>query len=87
MSASDTIFNEAKRLLSKPQVDRIEVGSTKNEAWVAWPLPESRRELFDLLRNEAAKGFIDRLVEHFETLMQFVPVMDKIDQSSKQSRK
>ena len=85
--ASDALLSEAKRLLPSEQVDRIEVCSKKNEAYVTWPLQESRRELLDLLKTEDAKGFIDGLVKHFETLMQFTPVMDEIFQTGKRSRK
>ena len=88
--ASNAILHEAekRKLLLAGQIASIEVVSNKkSQAWIAWPLPESRRELLDLLRHDEAKGFINRMVEHFELLSQFIPVMDRIFQDGKQSRK
>jgi hypothetical protein len=82
--ASNAILNEAKRLLPTHQVDRTK---KKNDTWVEWPLPTPRRELLKLLGNEDAKGFIETLAEHFETLMHFIPVMDEIFQAGKRNHR
>jgi hypothetical protein len=41
----------------------------------------------ELLRSDEAKGFIDRMVEHFELMTQFTPVMEKVFQGARRSRK
>lgn len=86
-NAKNTIEKEARKLptLTPEQIAGIEVESKKECFWVTWPLKKSRSELFDLLRSDEAKGFVDCLVEHFEEMMPFIPVIDEIFQVSKKS--
>jgi len=85
--AANTLINEARNFLPKKQLDHIERWTRKHEMRVYWPLPESRPELLDMLRNDEARGFIDRIVGHFEVLAQFMPVLERIFEAGKRSRK
>jgi hypothetical protein len=56
-----------------------EAGITKNDgAWISFRLPESRQDLLTLLINDEARGFVDHMVGHFDTLAMFIPVVDEI---------
>ncbi len=85
--AVNSVLGAARRILPKDQAEGIEVASKKAYGYVSWPLPEPRRELLDLLRNDGEKVFADRLVEHFEVLTQFTPVMDTIFEGGRRDRK
>ena len=52
--------------------------SAKREANLSYPLSESREKLRDLLVKDEARGFIDCMVAHFESLTEFIPVIDEI---------
>jgi hypothetical protein len=84
--ASRAVLKEAERLLPRGQNGEISIVTRKSEAWVAWSLPESRRELRDMLRDGEAKGFIDCLVSHFAVLAQFVPLLNIIFQAAERRR-
>ena len=88
-------FEEAKRKLSevaeqgfgKKEFAWLPAENTKRWAWIGYSLPEPRQELLELLLRDEARGFIGRMVEHFDTLAKFIPVVDEIFQSGQQKRR
>ena len=85
--AADKFAKEAKGILAKEDFDRVEDWSGKREAQIYCLLPQLRRDLLDLLKNDDGSGFIECMVAHFDLLAKFAPVVDEIFQVSKRSRK
>jgi hypothetical protein len=56
----------------------MDVEVLKVQAWITFPLKESRQELLELLKTDNTSGFIQLMVDYFEQLTQFIPVMDEI---------
>ncbi len=67
----------AKKSISEDEFHRIGFDCDKSEAYLWSPLKESRDELLELLLKDEARGFIDHMVQHFEWLAMFAPVVDE----------
>jgi hypothetical protein len=50
----------------------------KTQGWISYPMRDSRQSLLELLLKDNAEGFIDKMVEYYEELTQFIPVMNKL---------
>jgi len=78
----------AKQILTKDELHHLEHHSGRNEAYISVPLGESRGRLLELLlAGDEARGFVDCMVAHFESMMAFIPVLDEIYKGSKRTRK
>jgi hypothetical protein len=88
-------FKEAERRLSKAaakvlsgqEAKLTSVKADRNEAYLWYPLPTPRQELLGLLQADDPSGFIDCMVEHFEKLTRFTPVVDEIFAAGRSKRK
>ena len=74
----------AAKTLSKDEFRRAETWSGKSDAGLWYPLPESREKLLELLVKDKARGFIDCMVAHFESLAKFIPIIDEIFEGAAQ---
>ena len=82
--ALQVLAANAGRLFPKSKVDKY-IDRNEGEASVSVFLPESSEKLLDLLIHNQPE-FIRCMVGHFESLMGFVPVLDKIFAVPKQKR-
>jgi hypothetical protein len=48
---------------------------------------EPRKELFDLLLKDESKGFVERMLAHFESMVGFVSVIDELTGTAKPGSK
>jgi hypothetical protein len=76
--ASNTIFRSVRDALAggrycDPRVD--DCGDPERQRLIWWPLPETRRELFDLLLQDDAREFVRNIAEHLEFMTQFTRLM------------
>jgi len=56
-------------------------------ACIQYSLPETQKKLLELLLKDESRPFINCLVSHFDTLAEFIPVIDKIFQQGKRNAK
>jgi len=78
----------AQAILAPEEYNRLEVETYgKTQAWIEYELSEPRAKLRQLLLMPKANDFINCLVGHFETLAEFIPVMDEIARGGKQKHK
>jgi hypothetical protein len=85
--AVDRLRKVAGKILTEEELSRMECKSRKSTAYIDYPLRQSRAELVNLLRSDDAKGFVDCMVEHFEALSRFLPVLENIFEGGKRNRK
>ena len=77
----------AEKILGKKQMKGKGVWiEVKKKAYLSYKLPEPRHELLELLLCDNGDGFIKRMVEHFEALARFIPVLDDIFASGRRRR-
>lgn len=83
--AAERVFSKADftRLVFDPPDPNPKWGGAGFWCW----LEQSRDELFELLVEEEARGFIDCMVAHFEWMAKLTKVIDEILMSSKRGRK
>jgi len=86
-SASARLVEAAKQVLSAEILDRFVCEEPDASVYVYYPLPKSPQDLMELLRKEDAGGFVQCMVDHFETLTKFIPVIDDIYQGADGHRK
>lgn len=77
----------AEKTLPKEEFDRAEFDSNKTEAWLGIPLKEPRDKLVDLLLKDGGRDFIRCMIDHFEWMTKFTPVLDAILSAGKKVRK
>ena len=80
--AAKKIKSEADRLWEKLKI-RSEVDLDDMTASIEFSLPESREELLALLVKNDARGFIQCMADHFETMARLTPVLDELFQAGK----
>lgn len=85
--AKKRLHTFAEKTLPKEEFDRADIDSNKTEAYLGIPLKEPREELVDLLLKDIARGFIRCMIEHFEWMTKFTPVVDEIHSAGKKIRK
>lgn len=77
----------AKKILGARETKGFSIElKPKRTVGLTYPLPETRRELFDLLLKDNGEGFIELMVEHFEALVGFIPVLDDISANLKRGK-
>jgi hypothetical protein len=82
-------FQEAApSILTKEELDRTDLEEPEEGyAHVNYSFPQSRQEVLDLLLKDDATDFIQCMVGHFETLANFIPVIDDIFQHGERKKK
>lgn len=75
--AEKKLTNAAEQMFGKNSCE-WPAGTIKKETFISHRLPESRKELLQLLLDDEAIGFVEHMVAHLETLAKFIPVVDEI---------
>ena len=77
----------APKILNKEELDRMDLDEPEAGYCHVWyTFPQSRQEVLDLLLKDDTKEFVKCMVDHFETLAKFIPVINDILQTSKRKR-
>jgi hypothetical protein len=84
--AMQKLRQASKDIVAKDEFNKMEVEVKKVQGWITFPFMESGQALLDLLKTDEANGFIQLMVEYFEQLTQFIPVLDDIFKPVKQMR-
>ena len=85
--AQRRLHDAAARFLSKDEQRDMVSNWGKGIAGITYPILKPRAELFDLLINDEARGFISFMVTEFESMIKFTAVMDEIHATGKRGRK
>ena len=75
--AIDAIHQAATGILSQDEMKLCKLTSDDNCALV-YLIPQSRKELLEMLETGTSQSFIDCLVGHLDIVAKFTPVLDKI---------
>jgi hypothetical protein len=65
---------EARQILTKEELQRC----AKDDEGLWYYLPETGRQLVDLLLDGDGRPFVDCIAAHFDLLARFTPVLDKV---------
>lgn len=85
--AVNRLQQAAKSILPQEDFQQLNCDWKKSSAYIEYPFRQSRQELFSMLLKDDAKEFSECLIEHFELLSQFLPILDEIFQNAQKSRK
>ena len=80
--AEPKLRNAAEGILGKDEFRRWEFDANSGGTGLWCPL-EPAEELFKLLVNDEARGLVDCLVAHFESMTKFTAILDEIYASGK----
>ena len=75
--AIKAVHRAAETVLTQDEMKRCKLISEGNCALV-YLLPQSRKELLEMLAEGTSQPFIDCLVGHLEVVIKFTPVLDKV---------
>jgi hypothetical protein len=76
-AAIKAVHDAAKQLLTKDEIKGCKLTNEDNCALI-FQLPQSKNEILEMLIRNDSQEFVDCLVNHFELVTKFTPVMDKI---------
>lgn len=75
--AIKAVHRAAKTVLSQDEMKLFKLTSEDNCALV-YLIPQSRKDLLEMLVEGNSQSFIDCLVGHFDVVTKFTPVLDKV---------
>jgi hypothetical protein len=75
--AIKAVHRAAKTILTQDEMKLCKLTSEDNCALV-YLLPQSRKELLEMLAEGTSQSFIDCLVGHLDVVIKFTPVLDKV---------
>lgn len=76
-SVTQAVNSAASRLLTEEELKRLKLkGKARKPLW--YKLPETRRQLLDMLLDGDGRGFVKCISAHFEILARFIPVLDEV---------
>jgi hypothetical protein len=87
---ANTIFSKLGDALASGGYDdprKNDCGDPDRQRLIWWPLPDSRGELFALLLQDDARGFVRKIAEHMGFMTRFIPAMDDVFKSLKRNRR
>jgi hypothetical protein len=76
-AAINEVHQAAKGILSQDEMKLCKLTSDDNCALV-YLIPQSRKELLEMLAEGTSQSFIDCLVGHLDVVTKFTPVLDKV---------
>ncbi len=77
--AIKAVHRSAKTVLSQDEMKLCKLTSDGSNALV-YLIPQSRKELLEMLAEGTSQSFIDCLVGHLDVVIKFTPVLNKVFQ-------